>query len=176
MKNILNVIPAQEGVRAIKQDEGKPFDLGPVHFRWKVRGEDSAYAYTMFELNLSPGGGVDLHSHPSPETFYVLEGEVTFFHITNGEQEALVCDEGTTVMIPQNALHALFNKSDNNCRLLDVSTSSHQYFFDSVAQADRQENFGSLEPKTVVRRLFEIARNNEMYLAPYDVNTGMEVK
>src|ERR1700739_2805003 len=95
MKDILNVIPAQEGVRAIKQDEGKPFDLGPVHFRWKVRGEDSAHAYTMFELNLSSGGGVDLHSHPSPETFYVLEGEVTFFHITNGNQTALVCDEGT---------------------------------------------------------------------------------
>jgi hypothetical protein len=37
MKDILNVIPAQKGVRAIKQDEGKPFDLGPVHFRWKVR-------------------------------------------------------------------------------------------------------------------------------------------
>ena len=29
MKDILNVIPAQEGVRAIKQDVGKPFDLGP---------------------------------------------------------------------------------------------------------------------------------------------------
>jgi quercetin dioxygenase-like cupin family protein len=56
-------------VRAIKQDEGKPFDLRPVHFRWKVRGEDSAHTYTMFELNLAPGGGVDLHGHPSPETF-----------------------------------------------------------------------------------------------------------
>jgi hypothetical protein len=41
---------------------------------------------------------------------------------------------------------------------------------------DRQEHFGSLEPKTVVRRLSEIARKNEMYLAPYDVNTGLEVK
>jgi quercetin dioxygenase-like cupin family protein len=176
MKEILNVIPAPEGVRAIKQGEGEPFDLGPVHFRWKVRGEDSAHTYTMFELNLAPRGGVDLHSHSTPETFYVLDGEATFFHITNGEQAALVCNEGTTVMIPPNALHALFKKSDNNCRLLDVSTASHQYFFDSVAQADRQENFGSLEPKTVVRRLSEIARKNEMYLAPYDVNPGMEVK
>ena len=37
MKDILNVIPAQEGVRAIKQDEGKPWWSGytqlpkPVH-------------------------------------------------------------------------------------------------------------------------------------------------
>ena len=71
---------------------------------------------------------MDLHSHPSPETFDVFEGEVTFFRITNGEQEALVCDEGTTVMIPPNALHALFNKSDNNAacwmsQLLPISIS-----------------------------------------------------
>jgi len=176
MKDIFNMIPAQEGVGAIKRGEGKPFDLGPVHFKWKVRGEDSAHTYTMFELNLAPGGGVDLHCHSCPETYYVLEGEVTFFHITNGEQETLVCDEGTTVMIPPNALHALFNKGHNHCRLLDVSTATHQYFFDSVAKADQQENFGSLEPNTVFRRLSEIARDNEMYLAPYDVNTGMEVK
>jgi quercetin dioxygenase-like cupin family protein len=176
VKDILNMIPAQEGVRAIKRGEGKPFDLGPVHFKWKVRGEDSTHTYTMVELHLAPGGGVDLHSHSSPETYYVLEGEVTFFYITNGEQEALVCDEGTTVMIPSNALHALFNKSDNNCRLLDVSTASHQYFFDSVAQADQQENFGSLEPRTAFRRLSEIARNNEMHLVPYDVNTATEIK
>src|SRR5271165_301863 len=125
MKDILNVLSAQEGVRAIKQGEGKPFDLGPVHFRWKVRAEDSAYAYTMFELNLASGGGVDLHSHASPETFYVLEGEITFFHIDRGEQEAVVFGEGTTVMIPPNALHALFNKSDQQCRLLNVSTASN---------------------------------------------------
>ena len=67
MKDILNVIPAQEGVRAIKQDEGKPFDRGPVHFRWKVRGRrQRPHNYTMFELNLAPGGGVDLHKSSVP--------------------------------------------------------------------------------------------------------------
>jgi quercetin dioxygenase-like cupin family protein len=176
MKSILNRIPAQEGVRIIKPEEGIPFDLGPVHFQWKVRGEDSAHCYTIFELKLAPGGGVDLHSHASPETFYVLEGEVTFFRITNGEQEPIVCSKGATVMIPPNALHAVFNKSDNNCRVLDVATASHQYFFDAVTQADQQEPFDSLAPKVAARRVSEIARQNEMYLAPYDVNTGEEVK
>jgi quercetin dioxygenase-like cupin family protein len=176
MKDILNKIPAQEGVRAVRPDEGKPFDLGPVHFRWKVRSEDSAHTYTMFELHLAPGGGVDLHSHASPETFYVLEGEMTFFRVTNGAQEAIVCGPGTTIVIPPNALHALFNKSEKDCRLLDVSTSSHQGFFDAVEQACRQNDFTSMEPSAAARRVSEIARLNEMYLAPYDVNTGKEVK
>ncbi|AXC10081.1 putative conserved protein, contains double-stranded beta-helix domain [Acidisarcina polymorpha] len=175
MKDILNLIPAQEGVREIKPNEGKPFDLGPVHFRWKVRSEDSAHTYTMFELHLAPGGGVDLHSHASPETFYVLEGEATFFRITKGVQEAVLCGPGTTIVIPPNALHALFNKSDKDCRLLDVSTGSHQDFFDSVQKADRAENFAAMKPKVAAHRLSEIARENEMYLAAYDVNTEREV-
>jgi len=176
MQDILKYLPTQEGVRLVKPDEGRPFDLGPVHFRWKVRSEDSAHAYTMFELHLAPGGGVDLHSHASPETFYVLEGMMTFFRIIDGAQEHFVCGPGSTIVIPPNALHALFNKSDGECRLLDVSTGSHQDFFDAVQQADERENFAALEPRLVALRLSEIARKNEMYLAPYDVNTEKERK
>ncbi|ADW70153.1 cupin domain-containing protein [Granulicella tundricola] len=175
MQTVLNSLPAQEGVRLIEPGEGKPFDLGPVHFQWKVRGEDSAHAYTIFELHLAPGGGVDLHSHASPESFYVLEGEMTFFRIVDGTQEAFVCGPGSTIVIPPNALHALFNKSAGACRLLDVSTVSHQDFFDEVQAADRNESFASLEPKVAGVRLSEIARRNEMYLAPYDVNTKKEI-
>jgi mannose-6-phosphate isomerase-like protein (cupin superfamily) len=99
MKAILSSIPGQEGIRTVLPNEGVPFDLGPVHFKRKVRGEDSAYSYAIFEL--APGRGVDLHGHPSPETFYVLDGEITFFRIVNSEQTAKVCRAGTTVMIPQ---------------------------------------------------------------------------
>jgi oxalate decarboxylase/phosphoglucose isomerase-like protein (cupin superfamily) len=90
-------------------------------------------------------------------------------------QEAVLCGPGTTIVIPPNALHALFNKSDKDCRLLDVSTGSHQDFFDSVQKADRAENFAAMKPKVAAHRLSEIARENEMYLAAYDVNTEREV-
>jgi predicted ATPase len=55
-----------------------------------------AYSYAIFELALAPGGGVDLHSHPSLEAFYVLDDEIAVFRIVNGEQTAIVCRAGTT--------------------------------------------------------------------------------
>jgi hypothetical protein len=33
-----------------------------------------------------------------------------------------------------------------------------------------------MEPRVAALRVSEIARNKEMYLAPYNVNTGIEVK
>jgi hypothetical protein len=73
MKDILNVIPAQGGRPCNQAGRRKTIRPRPGSFQVESTGEDSAHTYTMFELNLAPGGGVDLHSHPSPETFYVLE-------------------------------------------------------------------------------------------------------
>jgi len=44
-----------------------------------------------------------------------------------------------------------------------------------VQKADRAENFAAMKPKVAAHRLSEIARENEMYLAAYDVNTEREV-
>lgn len=49
----------------------------------------------MFELTLAHGHGVDLQSHPSPETLYVLNGPVSFFRVVNGEQETVTVHNGT---------------------------------------------------------------------------------
>ena len=45
MKDILNVITAQGGRPCNQAGRRKTFDLGPVHFRWKVQGEDSAHTF-----------------------------------------------------------------------------------------------------------------------------------
>jgi quercetin dioxygenase-like cupin family protein len=173
METFSNMIPAREGMKAVAPDMGAAFDLGDVHFKWKVRSEDSAHHYTVFELTLAPGQGVHLHSHASPETFYVLEGTVDFFRLNGGVLEAIPCGTGTTVNIPPNALHAMFNQSDKRARLLDVSTPAHQAFFDAVSMADKQHAFERLKPKEALLRMMEIASQHDMYLAPYDVRTGI---
>jgi quercetin dioxygenase-like cupin family protein len=176
MSDILNKIPASRGIRTVPPGEGKAFDFGPVHFKWKVRSEDSSHSFTMFELDLAPDEGVDLHSHPSPETFYVLEGSVTFYRVVDGEQETIICGTGTTVIIPPNALHALFNESEQMCRLLDVSTPSHQAFFDVMLDEDKRDPFANHTPQDARKRAASIARHYDMYLAPYDVKKKSEVQ
>ncbi len=94
---------------------------------------------------------------------------MNFFRITNGEQETLTCEAGTTVIVPPNALHALFNQSDGKSRLLDISTASHQTFFDAVLRADKQEAFAGQKAQDAMERMGHIAEEYEMYLAPYDV-------
>jgi quercetin dioxygenase-like cupin family protein len=152
MNDVLNTIPAKQGVRTVAPGEGERFDFGAVHFNWKVRSEDSSHCYTVFELDLAPGEGVDLHSHPAPETFYVLEGNMTFYRIVDGAQDTVTCGSGTTVIIPPNALHALFNLSRERCRLLDIATPAHQSFFDVVLAEDRRQPFKGQAPEESMRR------------------------
>jgi len=172
MQSMINSIPAAEGITTIAAGKGAPFDFGDVHFEWKVRTDDSAHHYTMFELTLGPDQGIHLHSHPSPETFYVLEGIVNFFRVENNVLENVKCTVGTTVNIPPNALHALFNQSDQRVRLLDVSTPSHQAFFDAVSKAHAERVFDELDQRAVMEKMTEIGRQHEMHLVPFDVRTG----
>jgi hypothetical protein len=57
--------------------------------------------------------------------FYVPEGKGTFFRITGGEQEMVRCEAETTVIIPPNAVRALFA----SCRF--------ELFLDSIQSSGR---------------------------------------
>ena len=71
MSVTLENIPASEGVRKVAPGEGERFDVAGAHLTWKVKGEDSGYAFSICEQTLGPGEGVPLHSHSSPEVFYI---------------------------------------------------------------------------------------------------------
>jgi len=162
-------IPAPEGVCLVKAGEGQTFDLDMVHFNWKVRREDSSFQYTVFEACFAQEEGVDLHSHPSPETFYVLEGNMTFYYFKDGHLQETVLGTGETITLVPNALHALFNRETQNARLLNVATVAHQEFFDAMMKANAQRAFAAM-PKDEARALIQsIAAKSEMFLAPIRV-------
>lgn len=162
-------LPASEGVRLVKAGQGQAFDLDMVHFNWKVRREDSSFQYTVFEACFAQEEGVDLHSHPSPETFYVLEGRMTFYYFEGGQLRATPLGAGETITLAPNALHALFNREAKNTRLLNISTVSHQEFFDAMTKANAQRAFASM-PKEEARAMIQsIAADSEMFLAPFGV-------
>jgi len=172
MNTALQNIPATEGVRKVGAGEGESFDVAGAHITPKVKGEDSGYALSVCEQSLAPGEGVPLHSHASPEVFYILEGQPDFFRIVDGKEDWIHCETGATMILPSNSLHAFYNRTSEPCRVLGISTQLHQTFFDAVASADEKESFSALAPAKAMARIAQIGLRHNMYFAPYDVKTA----
>src|SRR5215831_21030157 len=95
MSVALKNIPATEGTRKVAPVEGEHFDVAGAHLTWKVKGEDSGYAFSICEQTFEPGEGVPLHSHSSPEVFFILTGQIDFFRMVDGKEDWLRCETGS---------------------------------------------------------------------------------
>ena len=120
MSDVLQNIRAIEGARKVAPDDGERFDVAGAHLTWKVKGEDSGYAFSLCEQTLAGGEGVPLHSHASPEVFYVLKGQADLLRIVGGKENWIRCEAGSTMILPPNSLHAFCNRSVEPCRLLGI--------------------------------------------------------
>jgi hypothetical protein len=54
-------IPLGSGPRKVKRDQGEKFDVAGARFTWRVTGENTGYAFPIYEQQLGPGEGVPLH-------------------------------------------------------------------------------------------------------------------
>ena len=78
-------------------------------------GEQTGGAYCLAEATVPPGGGPPPHFHTrEEETFYVLEGEITF---TLGNRTVLGTP-GAFVQIPRGTPHAFKNQTAAPARML----------------------------------------------------------
>jgi quercetin dioxygenase-like cupin family protein len=164
-------IPLGSGLRKIERNEGEKFDVAGARFTWKVKGEDTGYAFSIYEQELELGEGVPLHCHAYGEVFYVLSGYIDFLRVTGAGEEWITCAGGETIIIPTNALHAFYNRTDRPARLLSISTQLHQAFFDAVEETDRANPFASMPGKQAMARIGELARRFEMHFFPFSPPT-----
>jgi quercetin dioxygenase-like cupin family protein len=93
-------IPLGSGLRKVERNEGEKFDVAGVRFTWKVKGEDTGYAFSVYEQELEPAEGVPLHCHAYGEVFYVLAGYIDFLRVTGAGAEWITCADGETIIIP----------------------------------------------------------------------------
>jgi quercetin dioxygenase-like cupin family protein len=169
MKTLFQSIPTTEGVRKVGRGEEEKFDVAEAHLTWKAKGVDTGYAFSICEQALAPGEGVPLHSHASAEAFYVLANAADFFRLVNGKEEWVRCETGGLMILPPNSFHAFYNKTSEPCRLLGISTPSHQAFFDAVASADKNRPFASLPFPEAMMLVAQIGAQHNMYFEPVDV-------
>lgn len=102
-------VPATEAVRE-KLEWGS---LG-----WCCRPADTdAKGLVVIEVTLSPGGGHAFHKHPQQEeVIYVVDGEVEQWL----GQEKRTLRTGDSVYLGAGTVHASFNTSDRDARLLAI--------------------------------------------------------
>lgn len=73
---------------------------------FKVTNADNGGRFTVVELLAQPGGGPPLHTHPSSESFTILEGVFEFSGVDDGGPFTIRAVPGDTVFIPGDAPHA----------------------------------------------------------------------
>ena len=106
----------------------------------KVGSAESGGAFQLTEDELAPGGGPPLHVHArEDETFYVLEGEVTFFVCEPGDARGttgkpVVAPRGSTLFGARGTAHTFRNRTDKPAKLLIIISpgANFEAFFQKI--------------------------------------------
>lgn len=95
--------------------EGATFSAVGDVYRLLATGEQTGGAYALCEARVLPGGGPPPHVHRrEDESFFVLEGEITF--TLDGRK--VVAKAGSFLQAPRNLPHAFKNESSTPARML----------------------------------------------------------
>lgn len=141
----------------IQPGDGEKFDSMGDSMAFKLMGSDTDGQYTLIEDTLKPGfkAGLHLHRYHS-ETFYILEGAVTF---EIGSQ-TLVATPGTTVHVTPNVPHAAY--SDQAGKMLTLFSPSG---LENALRAFRQMTPAQAHDPAFVQQIMD--ENDLVDLSPF---------
>ena len=85
---------------------------------WASRPEDTGSKnLVVIEVTLAPGQGHNFHKHPrQEEIIYMIEGTVEQWILEKKQN----ISQGDVAFIPQDTVHASFNDTDNDVKLLAI--------------------------------------------------------
>ncbi|QDV30296.1 Quercetin 2,3-dioxygenase [Planctopirus ephydatiae] len=136
--------------------EGRTIGVVGDVYRFLATGEDTNGKYAMWEAIVPPGGGPPPHIHSrEEESFYILEGEITFQ--TNDQQ--LVAKAGMYANMPVGCLHSFKNESGKPAKMLiSVAPAGLEQMFFEVGQPLTDGATTALPPtKAEIEKLLEFA-------------------
>ena len=161
--------------------EGRTKQVGDVRLTWKATSEDTGYATSFYEMDLPPGKGIALHSHPYAEVFYVVMGHTDFLRVDEqGQEEWVRCGPGDTLVAPMNALHAFHNRTDKPSRFISSSVYYHEVFFELYAPTVDVNDPLPLKKEPieadgeVYLKLLKNAMKVNMYAPQVNASSGLE--
>ena len=96
----------------------------------KASSEQTGGTYAITEQVFPKGMATPLHVQPDDETFYVLEGDLTFY-LEDGQP--LSASAGSFVHLPAGTAHA-YQVDSETARLLNITTAQHEAFFRAAGE------------------------------------------
>jgi quercetin dioxygenase-like cupin family protein len=144
--------------------------LGSVVVSRLLGGDQTGDAFSLVELVGAPGSGPGPHLDPWRESFYVLDGELTFRVDDDGAVRTVVARRGDAVSIPQGIGHAFSVTSGTPARYLIASTPAGiDAFFADAGEAIPHAALPSKPPRVDRERLR--AAFEKYRLTPYSFSS-----
>lgn len=134
----------------------------------KLPGEWSDEAVSVVEVTSTRGRATGLHTDPSHETFYVLDGEI-LFHVDGVEQRAKA---GATVAIRRGVPHA-FQIASETARFLVINAPGTQdRFFRLGGEPATSRDFADAPEPNLDRTMAAAEEFGIQMLGPPPFKTG----
>lgn len=133
-----------------------PVAIGPDMSRsvLKLVSTDTNALLSLTEYHAPPAGGPPLHMHTlEDETFYILEGEVTFYVGGN----IIKAPAGTTVFAPRNTPHTFKNCTDKWAKFIMVVTPPDNFERFYARISEKHANGSDPTPDEVITRIGKLA-------------------
>jgi quercetin dioxygenase-like cupin family protein len=135
-------VKAQSGAYLHQPGSAELRWLGETSTYFLADGDDTRDAFALVDERARRGESVPLHLHKDDmESFYVLEGELTFFL----DQEAGVrATAGAFVHVPGGTVHG-FRVESETARYLILTTPRHGRFYREITLPSRSGGLPPLE-------------------------------
>lgn len=155
--------------RMIRADEGRVVSPLGLSFKWKATGQDTGYAFAVYEMALAPGTGIPMHTHPFAEFFYVLEGAVEVNGLDgDGLRTTSRAAAGESALAPANAPHGLHNGSDAPARFLSVANFEHEEAFNRIERAMAEAGAATMPGQQQAELFIGLAAESQVFFLGED--------
>jgi len=128
----------------------------------KLPGEWSDDALSLVEVTSTRGRATGLHTDPSHETFYILDGEL-LFHVDGAEHQATA---GGTVAIRRGVPHAFLVVSETARFLVMNAPGTQERFFRAGGVPAVNRDFAAAPPPDPERTMAAAAAYGIEFLGP----------
>jgi quercetin dioxygenase-like cupin family protein len=142
-------------ITTVNETEGQKLKIAGGNYRIIISGKQTDGEYAVIEMSVPPGAGPNPHAHPDfAETFFVLEGEVSF----KSELGSYVAKKNSFVNIPKGGIvHGFKNLSNEPAKLLcTVTPAGLDNLFEEIAgYMEAAVSSSELEKKENINIIFK---------------------